>query len=119
MKKKLPAANKKGLASNARPAPDKVLVDIADYVVKYKIKNKRVIDTARLCLTDTLAGALDALDFPECTKLVGPVVPGTIVPNGARVPGTSYELDPATAAFSFGCLIRWLDFNDQFSGAQG
>src|SRR5688572_4241612 len=133
MKKKSTASKKKSAApkklksatpprspaSNVRPAPDRVLVDIADYVSKYKIKKGLALDTARMCLTDTMAGALDALDFPECTKLVGPIVPGTVVPQGARVPGTRYELDPVTAAFGFGCMIRWLDFNDQFSGKQG
>lgn len=105
--------------SNVRSAPDQVLVDIADYVLNYKVSSEQSINTARLCLTDTLAGALDALDYPECAKLVGPIAPGTVVPHGARVPGTRYELDPVTAAFGFGCMIRWLDFNDQFSGAQG
>ena len=105
-------------ARNTRPAPDKVLVDIADYVVGGKI-GAAALDSARLCVTDTLACALDALDHPECTKLLGPLVPGTVVPHGARVPGTSHELDPATAAFSFGCMIRWLDFNDTFTAAQG
>lgn len=118
-KKLVSSAKKRSPASNVRPAPDKVLVDIADYVLNYKVSSERAIDTARMVLTDTLAGALDALDFPECTKLLGPVVPGTVVPLGSRVPGTRHELDPATAAFSFGCMIRWLDFNDQFSGAQG
>jgi len=108
----------KSPARNVRPAPDKVLVDIADYVLSGKI-GEPAMDSARLCLTDTLACALDALDHPECTKLLGPVVPGTLVPHGARVPGTSYELDPATAAFSFGCMIRWLDYNDTFTAAQG
>ncbi|MGH8633151.1 MAG: bifunctional 2-methylcitrate dehydratase/aconitate hydratase [Burkholderiales bacterium] len=105
-------------ARNVRRAPDKVLTDIADYVVSGTI-GEAAIDSARLVLTDTLACALDALDYPECTKLLGPAVPGTLVPHGARVPGTSYELDPATAAFSFGCMIRWLDFNDTFTAAQG
>ena len=108
----------KAPARNVRPAPDKVLTDIADYVVNGKI-GEPAVDAARLVLTDTLACALDALDYPECTKLLGPAVPGTIVPNGARVPGTSYELDPATAAFSFGTMIRWLDYNDTFTAAQG
>jgi len=105
--------------SNVRAVPDRVLVDIADYVANYRIRGEEVFATARLCLTDTLAGALDALDFPECTRLIGPIVPGTVVPNGARVPGTRYELDPVHAAFGLGCMIRWLDFNDQFSGKQG
>jgi 2-methylcitrate dehydratase len=108
----------KAPARNVRPAPDKVLVDIADYVLHGKI-GEAAMGSARQSLTDTLACALDALDYPECTKLLGPAVPGTIVPNGARVPGTSYELDPATAAFSFGCMIRWLDYNDTFTAAQG
>jgi len=105
--------------SNVRPGPDQVLLDIADYVLDYRVASDGTVATARLCLTDALAGALDALDFPECTRLLGPLVPGTVVPHGARVPGTRYELDPSTAAFSFGCMIRWLDFNDQFSGKQG
>ncbi|MDB5926380.1 MAG: 2-methylcitrate dehydratase [Betaproteobacteria bacterium] len=105
--------------SNVRPAPDQVLLDIADYVLGYRIASEATVATARLCLTDTLAGALDALDFPGCTRLLGPLVPGTVVPHGSRVPGTRYELDPSTAAFSFGAMIRWLDFNDQFSGRQG
>src|SRR5258705_10797327 len=99
--------------------PDQVLVDIADYVANYRIRSEQAVDTARLCMTDTLACALYALDYPECAKLVGPIVPGTIVPNGARVPGTNYELDPQTAAFGLGCLIRWLEYNDTFNAAQG
>ena len=105
-------------ARNVRRAPDQVLTDIADYVASGTI-GEAAIDSARLVLTDTLACALDALDYPECTKLLGPDVPGTVVPHGARVPGTSYELDPATATFSFGSMIRWLDFNDTFTAAQG
>ena len=110
---------KRAPVSNVRRGPDQVLLDIADYVLDYRIASDSTVATARLCLTDTLAGALDALDFPECTRLLGPLVPGTAVPHGSRVPGTRYELDPSTAAFSFGCMIRWLDFNDQFSGKQG
>ncbi len=110
---------KRSPTSNVRATADQVLADIADYVLNYKVGAARAIETARLCVTDTLAGALDALDFPECTRLVGPIVSGTVVPNGARVPGTRFELDPINAAFSLGCMIRWLDFNDQFSGAQG
>lgn len=118
MKQASPIA-KRSPVSNVRPGPDHVLVDIADYVLDYRIASESTVATARLCLTDTLAGALEALDFPECTRLLGPLVPGTVVPHGSRVPGTRYELDPSTAAFSFGCMIRWLDFNDQFSGRQG
>jgi 2-methylcitrate dehydratase len=104
--------------SNIRSGPDQVLVDIADYVVSYQ-PSKAALDAARLCLPDALACALDALDFPECTKLLGPMVPGTLVPHGSRVPGTGFELDPATAAFNLGCMIRWLDMNDTFTAAQG
>lgn len=110
---------KKSPASNVRPAPDQVLIDIADYVLDYKIRSTQAFDIARLCLTDTLACGLDALNYPECTKLLGPMVPGTQVPQGSRVPGTSFELDPATAAFNIGCVVRWLDFNDTFTAAQG
>ena len=102
---------------NTRPPPDQVLVDIADYVFNYKIQNEQTFDTARLCMTDALACALDALDFEECTKMIGPVVPGTVVPNGARIPGTKWELDPDTATFTLGCMIRWLDYNDTFTAA--
>ena len=98
--------------SNARPKPDKVLTDIADYVAKYPIKSAEAYNTARLCLMDTLGCGLEALSYPACTKLLGPIVPGTIVPNGAKVPGTSFQLDPVTAAFNIGAMIRWLDFND-------
>ncbi|MGZ5091229.1 MAG: bifunctional 2-methylcitrate dehydratase/aconitate hydratase [Burkholderiales bacterium] len=101
--------------SNISTNPDRVLVDIADYVVNHT-PHQSAIDAARLCLVDALACALDALDHPECTKLLGPLVAGTIVPNGACVPGTSYSLDPATAAFDLGCMIRWLDYNDATSG---
>lgn len=96
--------------------PDQVLADIAGYVVGHTA-TASAMGAARLCLVDALACALDALDHPECTKLLGPMVPGTIVPNGACVPGTSHVLDPANAAFSLGCMIRWLDFNDALSGA--
>jgi 2-methylcitrate dehydratase len=105
--------------SNVRPTPDKVLVDIVDYVTKYKVASKEAYDTARYCLIDTLGCGFEALQFPACTKLLGPVVPGTVVPHASRVPGTSHELDPVTATFSFGCMIRWLDENDTFTAAQG
>src|SRR3954470_13925591 len=104
--------------SNIRPDPDKVLLDIADYVTAFTPSGE-AIDAARLCTWDTLGCALNALDFPECTKLLGPVVPGTLVPHASRVPGTSHALDPVTATFSFGCMIRWLDENDTFTAAQG
>jgi len=107
------------LAESAeRPQPDKVLVDIADYVHNYKIDSAVAFETARLCLIDTIGCGLEALRFPDCTKLLGPVVEGTIVPNGTRVPGTNYELDPIRGAFNIGTIIRWLDFNDCFLAAE-
>ena len=96
--------------------PDRVLADLCDYVLDYEVGDN-ALNAARLCLVDAIACALDALDHPECTKLLGPLVPGTVVPNGSCVPGTAHVLDPAAAAFSFGCMIRWLDFNDATSGA--
>jgi 2-methylcitrate dehydratase len=104
--------------SNVRPRPDKVLVDIADYVGKHEIKSAEAYDTARLCLMDTLGCGLEALEYPACTKLLGPLVPGTAVTNGARVPGTQYQLDPVQAAFNIGAMIRWLDFNDTWLAAE-
>ena len=103
---------------NSRRGTDQELIDIADYVVDFT-PSRRALEAARLVLMDTLACALDALDFPECTKLLGPVVRGTVVPNGARVPGTAYALDPVKAAFDLGTMIRWLDMNDTFTAAQG
>ena len=104
--------------SNERPAPDKVLTDIVDYVLDYKIQHELAWKTAHYCLLDTLGCGFEALTYPACTKLLGPVVPGTIVPNGARVPGTSYQLDPIKAAFDIGAIIRWLDFNDTWLAAE-
>jgi len=104
--------------SNVRPKPDKVLVDIADYAGQYEIESVEAYNTARLCLMDTLGCGLEALEYPACTKLLGPLVPGTAVPNGARVPGTQYQLDPVQAAFNIGAMIRWLDFNDTWLAAE-
>jgi 2-methylcitrate dehydratase len=104
--------------SNVRPKPDKVLVDIADYVTKYRIKSKEAYETARYCLMDTLGCGFEALEYPACTKLLGPVVHGTMVPNGAKVPGTQFQLDPVQAAFNIGAMIRWLDFNDTWLAAE-
>jgi 2-methylcitrate dehydratase len=104
--------------SNVRPKPDKVLVDIVDYVTKYKVTSKLAYDTARNCLIDTLGCGLEALEYPACTKLLGPIVPGTVVPNGAKVPGTQFQLDPIQAAFNIGTMIRWLDFNDTWLAAE-
>ncbi|MGA2251324.1 bifunctional 2-methylcitrate dehydratase/aconitate hydratase [Terracidiphilus sp.] len=104
--------------SNERPAPDQVLVDIADYALNYSVESELAWSTARACLIDTLGCGLEALDYPACTKLMGPIVPGTVVPNGARVPGTPYVLDPVQAAFNIGAMIRWLDFNDTWLAAE-
>jgi 2-methylcitrate dehydratase len=104
--------------SNVRPEFDRVITDIADYVLKYTIESKLAYETARYCLLDTLGCGLQALDFPACTKLLGPVVPGLTMHQGARVPGTNFELDPVTAAFNIGTIIRWLDFNDTWLAAE-
>src|SRR6187431_2929418 len=104
--------------SNVRPKPDQVLVDIADYALRKDIKSAEAYNTARLCLMDTIGCGLEALSYPACTKLMGPVVPGTVVPNGAKVPGTSFQLDPVQAAFNIGAMIRWLDFNDTWLAAE-
>jgi len=105
-------------ANTVRPAPDQVLVDIADYVVSCEIKSELAYQTAQHCLLDTLGCGLEALSYPACTKLLGPVVPGTVVPNGAKVPGTAFQLDPIQAAFNIGTMIRWLDFNDTWLAAE-
>ena len=104
--------------SNVRPKPDQVLVDIADYVLKYKVTSAEAWQTARYCLMDTLGCGFEALEYPACTKMLGPVVPGTVVPNGAKVPGTPYQMDPVKAAFDIGAMIRWLDFNDTWLAAE-
>lgn len=103
---------------NNRPEPDQVLVDIADYICDYEINSEEAYDTARNCLMDTLGCGLLALRFPECTKLLGPLVEGTTVPNGARVPGTQFRLDPVKAAWDIGCIVRWLDYNDTWLAAE-
>jgi 2-methylcitrate dehydratase len=101
-----------------RPDPDQVLVDIADYVLDFKVESREAFETARYCLIDALGCGLEALAYPACSKLLGPVVPGTVVPHGARVPGTAFQLDPVQAAFNIGTLIRWLDFNDTWLAAE-
>jgi len=102
----------------SRPDPDQVLVDIADYVLNFKVESREAFETARYCLIDALGCGLEALAYPACSKLLGPVVPGTVVPHGARVPGTEFQLDPVQAAFNIGTLIRWLDFNDTWLAAE-
>ena len=104
--------------SNVRPKPDQVLVDIVDYVAGFNITSAEAYSTAHYCLLDTLGCGFEALSYPACTKLLGPIVPGTTVPNGAKVPGTPYQLDPVQAAFNLGAMIRWLDFNDTWLAAE-
>ena len=97
---------------------DQVLIDIVDYVTHYRITSEVAYETALHCLIDTLGCGLEALEYPACKKLLGFVVPGTVVPNGAKVPGTQFQLDPVQAAFNIGCMIRWLDFNDTWLAAE-
>ncbi|HET7534893.1 MAG TPA: bifunctional 2-methylcitrate dehydratase/aconitate hydratase [Candidatus Didemnitutus sp.] len=104
--------------SNVRPPPDQLLVELADYALGGKAASDEAYDTARWCLADTLACGIMALAYPACTKLLGPVVPGTTIKNGARVPGTSHELDPVQGAFNIGTIVRWLDFNDTWLAAE-
>src|SRR6267142_939567 len=106
------------IKSAERPAPDHVLTAIADYALSFEIKSELAYETAGYCLMDTLACGFQALKYPACTKLMGPVVPGATLTNGARVPGTAYELDPINAAFNIGAMIRWLDFNDTWLAAE-
>jgi 2-methylcitrate dehydratase len=104
--------------STVRPAPDPLLCEIADYVLSAEIASDEAFDTARHCLMDSLGCGLLALSYPACTKLLGPLVPGASLSNGARVPGTSFALDPVAAAFNIGTIIRWLDFNDTWLAAE-
>ena len=104
--------------SNVRPKPDKVLTLIADYATKFQIKSNEAYETARYCLMDTLGCGFEALEYPACTKLLGPIDPATVVPNGAKVPGTKFQLDPVQAAWNLGAMIRWLDFNDTWLAAE-
>jgi 2-methylcitrate dehydratase len=104
--------------SAERPAPDRLLTEIADYVQGHRAESPEARRIARYCLMDTLGCGILALEFPACTKLLGPLVPGAELAGGARIPGTRYELDPVTAAFNIGALIRWLDFNDTWLAAE-
>ena len=108
-----------GTLDTKRPDFDKILTDIAQYASDYVIKSDEAYDTARYCLMDTIGCGLLALKYPNCTKLLGPVVPGANFPNlGAKVPGTSYQLDPERAAFNIGAMVRWLDYNDTWLAAE-
>ena len=111
--------SQEAIDSAGRPDPDPELIDIADYVLNYDVTQSReAMETARYCLMDTLGCGLLALNYPACTKLLGPVVPGANMAGGARVPGTDFELDPVRAAFNIGTMIRWLDFNDTWLAAE-
>jgi 2-methylcitrate dehydratase len=112
---RISVSNSRNLGAG-KSRPDKVLVQIADYVTEYRVTRATSFRIARYCLMDALGCALEALHYPACTKLLGPVVPGTRVPHGARVPGTRFQLDPVRAAFNIGAMIRWVDFNDGFAG---
>ena len=105
-------------ATNQRQPPDQELADVARHVLNYRVESEEAYDTARLCLMDSIGCAVLALGYPECRKMLGPVVEGTIVPNGARVPGTKFELDPVSAAFNIGTMVRWLDYNDTWLAAE-
>ncbi len=107
-----------GIKETKRPEPDQLLVDIANYIVDYKVVSEEAVNTARYCLMDTLGCGLLALNYPACTRMMGPIVPGATMSNGARVPATNLELDPVMAAFNIGCMIRWLDFNDTWLAAE-
>ncbi len=103
---------------SSRAEWDEVLVDIVDYVRDFQPASALAWRSARLVLIDSLGCALEALEHPACTKLLGPVVPGATLENGARVPGTGFQLDPVKAAFDIGAAIRWLDFNDTWLAAE-
>src|SRR6266511_4575118 len=107
-----------GNVSNIRPEPDKILVELADYAANYVPGSPEAIDTARYNLMDALGCGLLALRYRECTKHLGPIVPGATLKDGARVPGTNWQLDPVHAAFNISAMIRWLDFNDTWLAAE-
>jgi len=107
-----------GIRTTDRPQPDQVIQDIADYVCDYTIDSDLAYSTAHYCLMDSLACSMLAMKFPDCARLLGPIVPGATLKNGARVPGTDFELDPAQAAFNIGTQIRYLDFNDTWLAAE-
>src|SRR5215475_982690 len=106
------------IKSAERPPFDAPLTAIARYARDFRIESAAAYETARYCLMDTLACGLQALAYPACRKLLGPVVPGAVMAGGARVPGTSFELDPVQAAFNIGAMVRWLDFNDTWLAAE-
>ncbi|KAG8628775.1 hypothetical protein KVT40_002640 [Elsinoe batatas] len=97
---------------------DSEISDMANYIHNYQVNSELALDTARFVFLDTLGCGLKALEFPHCTNNLGPIVPGTVVPNGTKVPGTPYQLDPVNGAFNIGAMIRWLDFNDCWLAAE-
>ena len=103
---------------NIRPDFDNLISEIANYVSSFEIESDLALDTARNCLMDTIGCGLLALQFPACTKMLGPIVKDSKVPFGVRVPGTDYELDPVKGAFDIGCIVRWLDYNDTWLAAE-
>ena len=103
---------------NIRPVYDQVIQEITDYVINYKVTSEEAIDTARNCLIDSLGCGLLALKYKECTKHLGPLFGDLKFPNGSRVPGTNFSLDPIKAAWDIGCIIRWLDYNDTWLAAE-
>lgn len=107
-----------GILDSTRPDYDQLLTVVADYAVNYRVSSSLAMETARYCLMDTLGCGLLALNYPQCTKLLGPVVPEATLKGGARVPGTNYELDPVQAAFNIGTMVRWLDYNDTWLAAE-
>ena len=104
--------------SNVRHRSDALLEKISEYVLSFPVESEDALQTAHYCLLDTMGCGMEALSYPACTKLLGPIVPGIIVENGARIPGTNYVLDPVQAAFNFGAMVRWLDFNDTWLAAE-
>ena len=114
----LKSGNMYRLKTESDLTPDRLFIEIADYVLDYRIETPEAFITARLCLLDALGCGLLALNYPACTKLLGPIVPGAEVPNGVRIPGLPYRLEPVQAAFNIGAMIRWLDFNDTWLAAE-
>ncbi len=109
-------SEKKSAAKEKRP--DLELSSIAEYALNYKVESEEAYRTARYCLMDALGCGILALHYPACTQLLGPVIAETFVPHGARVPGTTFILDPIQAAFNIGTMIRWLDYNDTWLAAE-
>ena len=111
--------SKAAVLDASRPDFDKVIQDIVDYVLHFDVtQSAEAMETARYCWMDTIGCGLYALNYPACTKMLGPIVPGAEIQGGARVPGMSYELDPVRAAWNIGAMVRWLDYNDTWLAAE-